>query len=369
MSSGWSRVRIFSPGGLMLDEIDVPTVRSWVLNAQSTAPGRCNFTVPIYDALSGGFNPKCTASNFQYGNLVLIEHMPSVNADGTTNGLLPPWCGLMLAPQSWEYGKLAVTAYSIEWLLNYRPLPLGSVDTNTTGMVNTILTDANNLVTNLFGGGMLVQPGAIDVSKNAGVELTFSGSAYDTLQTLARYANSDWDVTAQLSANNQLQLFLNWYAQKGINSPYVVSNNNLQSTTQLYTEQGEFYNTVLAYTDAATEGARTFTVGQNAVGFAKNGLLAKVMSFPGTAGMASSALQNVATSWLNQYAQPTKTFAPTILDVDQVFSYCVTGNTMYIQNDTVGFSQGGIGINGKIRLTAIEYSDLTNSCRLAGVLQ
>src|SRR5260221_1583380 len=113
MAAGYSRVQVFDPKGHIIAELDrAATVRSWALDDV----GRCDFTVSTRD-------PQATPQNLNYGNFVLVSHKPSVNADGTLNGQLPPWVGMILAPQEWEYGKVKVTAYGAENLLFYRPMP------------------------------------------------------------------------------------------------------------------------------------------------------------------------------------------------------------------------------------------------------
>lgn len=367
MAAGWSRIRIFNPLGLLINEIDLPTQRSWVLNSQTNGVGRCQFTVNVYDAASSnGKNPKCNISNFAYGNLILIEHKPSVNADGSTNGLLPPWVGIIQPPQSWSYGKVSITAYSAEWVLYYRPMGLLQTSGKPGTMVATILNYANNWINNV-GPGIAVQPGIIDTG-GTNVRYTFKLDGYSEMQNLSRLCSFDWDITPQVSTGGQLQLFLNWYQHKGIDSGSVISNLNMQNTNPLYSEQGQFFNVILGYTDAVSSGVRQQAISKNADSINANGILATKVVFPGTAGVAQDVLQSMTDAYLAQHQIPTRTFAPTLLDFGNTFSYCECGNTMIVQNDTVGFGPDGIGINSNVRITAVEYDDLLNSCRLAGVL-
>lgn len=358
----WSRVRLFNPYGIMLDEIDVATTRSWALDGI----GRCQFSVPIYDnASGGGFNPKLTLANFQWGNFILIEHKPSVNADGTQNGLLPPWVGIILPPRIWSYGKVNITAYSAEQALAYRPMPNDGIRGVPGGIYGVILDIANKW------GGIQFQRGAIDLSGNANL-IDIRTTALDHIQQYSKQVGYDWDISPLLGNNNQLTLQGNWYKKKGIETGLVLSNHNLELSDPLLSEQGTFYNTVNGSNDATTSAIRIEATAQNAVSVGESGPLVIKTVFSNTQGMAQDVIQSMTDAFLANLANnPTfvRTFAPTVLDVDNVFSFCATGNIFSIQNDTVGFSNGGIGFNGTARVTAVEYSDLSNTCKLAVTLQ
>lgn len=367
--AGWSRIRIFNPLGNLIDELEYPTRRSWVLNSQTSAVGRCEFTVNTYDAASGGYNPKLTLANFSYGNLVLVEHRPSVNADGSTNGLLPPWVGVLLPPQTWEYGKVKFTAYSVERLLAFRPLYNvdANVDGHAGGHFSRILKISNQWAS--IYGGIAIQSGNVDLSGGALI-FNYGNTAYPVIQYIANYSHCDWDVTPQVSASNQLQLFGNWYPAggKGVNSGVVLSNYNTILTSPLYTEQGDFYNGVYAQSDAQTNGTRVVATSVDQTSIAQSGILAGYQVFRGTSGAAQPVIQALADAYVAQNKTPVRTFAPTLLDVDNAFSFAAIGNTFLIQNDTVGFYNGGIGVSGPAKVTAAEYDELSNSVKMAVAL-
>src|SRR5512144_1026498 len=113
-----SKITIFDHFLHPLDElIGIPaTPRNWVLNGY----GRCEFSLSTAD-------PKCTLRNFQFGNLIHIEHIPSVDENGVTTGKLPGWTGIILPPQTWDLGVAHITAYGIEVLLKLRAMPYTTV--------------------------------------------------------------------------------------------------------------------------------------------------------------------------------------------------------------------------------------------------
>lgn len=366
MADGWSRLRIFNPQGYLLTEYDAPTKRSWVLNDV----GRCEFAIPVYDAFAGGFNPKLTAINFAYGNLVLVDHKPSVNSDGTTNGVLPQWVGVILPPQTWDYGKVQFTAYSAEQILLYRPLFIEYVTGCPGGIFRTIL-EFSNRYARFAGGGIQIQYGNIDLS-GSDIPISTQTTALQQIQAYAQATGYDWDITPQVNQGNQLVLYANWYKKKGIDSGQVMSNTNLLNASPMYTEQGQLYNAVLGFNSAKTPGTRTQAISSNVAGISANGVLGLPHVFPGTDAAAQPVIQTMTDAYLANQSTINfiRTFAPTVLDVGNAFSFCATGNTWLVQNDWAGFnSRGGIGVNGSIRITAVEYNDMTNQCSMAGALQ
>lgn len=362
----FSRVRIFNPLGYLIDEIQTATVRSWVLNSQTTVQGRCDFSVPIYG--QDGYNPKTAFNNFKPNNLVLIEHQPTTNADDTQNGLLPPWVGVISPLQNWEYGKLSITVDSAEKILSYRPLgywfyasaPAG-------GIVADILRFANGWP-NLYGPGIQIFPGNIDTSSKH-IKYELKVDSLSEIQTLSKLSGYDWELVPQLASGNRLQLYLNWVPVKGIAPGVVISNKNMQNSSPILTQQGEFYNVLLAYSTSWTQDNRVEATSVDQDSINQYGIRPHKEVFPNTDGASKDVMQALADAWLAQHKKPQQIFAPTLIDEGNLFSYCSCGNIFMVQNNTVGFQNGGIGLNGLLRVTAIEYDDIKNTCDIAGVFQ
>lgn len=354
----YSRVTIYDPRGYLIGELDVPTKRSWVLNGV----GRCTFTVPTFDPITGGNNPKCTFDMLTYGRFVLVEHQPTQNADGTHNGLLPPWVGIIIPQQSWGYGKVAITAESAEQVLFYRPMGNLYLDMPPGGLFRKILEFANSY------GGIQIQPGIIDMS-GVNTSLTLRVTALEEIQNLAKYSGFEWDITPVITANNQLILQGNWYKKKGVPSGRILNNANLQLTDGIYTEQGKVYNYAYASNEGTTPQTRVVAFSKDDTSNSQHGVFAGKTVVPSSQGSAQDVMQAAADTLLASSKNPTRTFAPTLLDVDQAFSFAAVGNTWMIENNYVGFQNGGIGLNGEIRITAVEYDDLTNTAKMVGLLQ
>lgn len=359
----WSRVRIFNPYGIMLDEIDVPTVRSWVLDGV----GRCQFTVPVFSADADGsrFNAKVTKVNFQFGNFILIDHKPSQNADNSFNGLLPPWVGMIVPPRQWSYGRLKVTALSAEQVLAFRPMPNYYQPGTPGGVYGSMLDYANRW------GGIQLQRGNIDYG-GRNYPLALKLSVLEHLRDYSKWTGNDWDITPAIGSNNQLVLQGNWYQKKGIETGLTMSNLNLQLADPLFSEDGTFYNEVYGSNDGTTNETRIAATSLNQTSIGESGPLVVKVVFPNSQGVAQDVMQSMTDNYMANLANNStfvRTFAPTILDVDNAYSFCNTGNIWRVENDYVGFNDGGIGINGTFRITAMEYNDLTNVVRVTGALQ
>lgn len=368
MPAGYSRIRIFSPLGYQLAEVDAMTRRGWVLNE----PGRCEFTLPIYDAFAGGFNAKMNGGTFAFGNYVLIDHKPSVNADGSSNGVLPQWVGILATPRQWAYGKITFTALSAEYVLQLRATPTDYIAQGSPGQIFAqIITWANDQSYN--PGGYPIRLGAIDLSGPVAAQV-MKVSCLEEVRTLYKANGYDWDIQPSLDANNRLSLIANWYQRKGVQVFRYFTNLNMMSADPILTEQGQWYNTIRSYSEASSTGNRNFTLVQDAASLAANGLANLNQVWPGTDGAVSAVgtqvVYNKGLAFITANKKPVTTFVPAILDSGNDFSYLNIGNFWFIQTDIAGFlPNGSIGTNGLARITAMEYQELYNRAVVAAVVQ
>jgi hypothetical protein len=356
----YSRVRIFDQNGFMVDEIDVATTRSWVLNGV----GRCQFLLNVYDPQTGAVNRACNLADIGYGRFILVEHSPTINFDGTFNGILPPWVGIILPPLEMSYGKVRVTAYSAEQVLWYRPMPypFQTISGKAGAVFQQILGFCNNL------GGIPIAPGHIDLSKGDHSR-TLNLSGLEESQSLAKAAAMDFCVTPSIDINGRLSLIGNWYAKKGVDTNHVLDNTNLEAGDPLYTEQGQIVNWAFGFSEANTTNTRAKGVSVDNASVSACGPLARNVVFTGTKGSTDSVIQGLTDNFLSVSKNPLRTFAPKVQDVGDAFSFMDTGNTWIVNSDIVGLSNGGLGLSGLIRITAMEYDDLGNSVSFAGAIQ
>lgn len=342
-----SKIMMFDKYMRPLDELNAAvTPRSWVLNDV----GRAEFSLSLSD-------PKCKEVNIQYGNLVLIQHVPSKDAAGNEKGRLPDWVGIILPKRDWDLGVVHVTAFSAESVLAFRPMPFTRIEGSPATMFKQILQYANDLPS-----GIKVQPGMID-DLPVILQDDLRISAHEHLKTVAQKARMDWDVTAELDDNGSLVLYANLYTVKGVNTLQGLDSANTELRSPLLSEQGVPFNYVVGYSHAFTETDRTRGEGINQASLDDYGLLGMNEVFLGLhdAGSVVTAANNRAIS----SGRPQKIIQRTALDSFALFDFLDVGNTLSVHDDNVGFSpDGGFGLHADVTVISLDYNDLTNKCPL-----
>lgn len=342
-----SRLSLFDHHCLPLTEIKAPTTpRSWVLDGY----GRCEFSVSTAD-------PKCTEANLQYGNLIYIEHIPSKDEGGVTHGQLPAWVGMILPPRKWDLGVLNVVAYSAEAILAYRAMPFQSIKGTPATLFKGIIEFANKAAGNIpFHLGVVE-----DKAAQLGADLRLS--AYDHIQTIAKTAGMNWNVTAEIDTKGRLQLYANLYKAKGTDTGLILTNTNSELENPLLTEQGSPSNEVFGYTQANTPQSRQYARGAHQAAIDDYGPLQANQTFMGlrdAAGVAAAAQQLAGAR-----GRPVKLVHRVALDRAQTLSALDTGNRVTVKDANAGFSpNGGFGFEVTARILSLDYNDLSNKCPL-----
>jgi hypothetical protein len=343
-----SILRVFDKFCKPLAFLEVPTTtRGWVLNGYGTA----DFTISTAD-------PKCTETNLQYGNLIHVEHIPSADGQGNTNGKLPDWVGIILPDRDWDDGMIHVKAYSAEAILTFRPMPFVHVSGTPANVFRTILGHANALK----GNTIRIQPGYID-----DLPLTFANdlrlSAYDEIQKLVSDTGMDWNVTSEIDGRGGLQLYANLYARKGQDVSLTLTNINTELTGSLLREQGTPYNYVYGYAQSPTKEGRYMVEAIHQDALDDYGLFAINQTFTGKHDVIS--VQNAAQAQADGRGRPVKLTKRIVLDKGDAFSHLDTGNVIGIKDTRVGFKPGGgFGFEAQARILSLDYNDLSDKCPL-----
>lgn len=346
-----STFRIYDHFTHQLAQLDASTTpRSWVLNGY----GKAEFSVGttyLYDR----FYPK-EETILQYGNLVFVEHVPSVDAAGTTNGKLPDWVGIILPDRTWSQGVVNLTAYSAEAILTFRPMPLTKISGTPATMFKQMLNMAQ-AVTN----DIVIQPGVIEEGEGTYSD-SLATSAYDHIKKLCQRANMNWDVTAEMDTKGRLQLYANLYRFKGSDTGLELTSDNVENSSPLLTEQGTPYNVICGYSSASTKESRYYAQGRNQASIDKYGVLATNNVFSGITD--PTALQAAAQAMADA-SPPVKMVRRVALDVRQTFSSIAAGNIVTVKDTNAGFKPGGgFGFETSARILSLDYNDLTNKAPL-----
>ena len=326
--------------------------RGWVLNGY----GKGSFTIETTD-------PDCTIDNLQFGNLVHVVHVATPGATG--NGILPTWTGIILPPQDWDKGKIKITVYGAEAILDFRAMPYVKVDNTPASVFTQLLTLAHKQSTNI-----IIQPGRIqDIKTNYTDKLKLSALAH--IKKLSDTNQMDWDVIGSVSlarlnagGTSDLQLFANLYDNKGSNPPFTLTEKNTEMSSPYLSIQGTPSNIVHGYSQAQTPATRWGFIGINQAAVDDYGPLELNKVFVGLDDQAS--VKSAAQAWATNNGRPTMRVGRKILNIDNNFDYLDIGNTLQIKERAgIGFlPDGTFGLDGSIRIIAMDYSDVTDSVKI-----
>lgn len=341
-------ITIYDRYGKWLDDLpnSVTSIRTWVLNDFGRA-----------DCIIATSDPHFIPSNFQLGNLIRIQHIPSVEADGTTGrGQLPDWFGVIQLPSFWNEaaGSYQFTAYTGEFILKYRAMPFVAAQGTQAALYRQMLGYANT------SKGTIIQPGTIEDDK-AVVALNLSQSFYDHMKDLVTTAAADWDVAGNVDANGKLSLSANLYNQKGHYTGQALSAGlNVQMKDRILTEQGELVNHVFGYGSSFQAGLKPKGDVASDASIEQYGEWSINTVFGSqTGGIEHSTYLQVLSTM-----QPQVVITPTALDVGLTFQYLEAGNIWDVALPDVGFYDGVVGFNGRARILSVKYDDLANTAEL-----
>ena len=333
----------------LIDFSNIPTTpRSWILNGY----GKAEFSI--------GFDPTLPQSSqllqeryFQFGNLIHIEHIPSKNVSGNNNGKLPDWTGIILPNRDWDIGVCHITAYAAEAILAFRAMPYLSVQGTPKNvirqMINIVHERANNIV---------FQPGVLD-----DIPLTFPDNlrtnAYDHIQKLVKNSNLDWDVTGSINPNGRLELFINLYRRKGIDTSLEFTNINSELGSPLLSEQGTPTNQVFGYSQAQTKQSRYSSEAIHQSSFDDYGPLQLNQVYVGVQDQAGT--DNATKVRAEQRGRPMKRVSRNAIDINNTYDYLNVGNTVSVRDTNSGFNpNGGYGFDARVKILSMSYNDLSD---------
>lgn len=340
-----SRITIFTHDGYPVAELTGATTRSWLLNGI----GRCQVRLATFT------DANCRREIVQYGNFMYVEHLATTDETGTRRGTLPPWIGIIMPPQEWDYGLLTLTAYSAEQLLLARPMPFVPAVGSAGAIAQNIIQYCKNF------GGFPILPGAIYAdSPTSTVNLRLS--AMEELANLSQSYAQDFDVTPLIGSDHKLNLLLNWYSQKGIVQGGALAegyNGNMKYPR--LTEQGTLINVTEGYNISSDPSTRIHSEAIDADSQSDYGKLGQNQTFSVN---GQDAIQAAAISYNNLHSRPSITLELTALDNEKTFDGLITGNIWNVSLKSVGFYSGQIGFQAPARITGIEYDDFANEAKL-----
>src|SRR5258706_969935 len=327
-----SRIRLFDHFMQPIQGADFSnlptTTRGWVLNGY----GSCDIAIG-YDPSHPQSEQIAQERYWQIGNLIHIEHIPTIDANGNMNGQIPNWTGIILLQRDWDRGILHVKAYSAEAILAMRAMPYLSVKGTPRTIFSQILQYAHAKACNI-----IIQPGQLDDTT-----LTFSDNlrtnAYDHIKKLINDAQMDWSITGSINDKGTLDLFANLYSRKGIETSQSLNNNNTELSGTLLSEQGTISNQIFVYSQAQTPGSRYAKEIINQDSINDYGPLQLNQVFMGRQDPTS--VQNATQSRADNRSRPVKMIKRNVLDLRNIFDFLDTGNIVIVKDTSVGFHPNG----------------------------
>jgi hypothetical protein len=318
--------------------------------------GKFEFSIG-YDPTQSQSSQLLQERYFQFGNLIHIEHIPQVDKDGNKKGTLPSWTGIILPEQKWDDGVCHMTAYSAESILIFRAMPYISVK----GTPKTVIQQMINIV-HERAKNIIFQPGILD-----DLPLTFPDdlrtNAYDHIQKLVKNAQMDWDITGDINSNGNLDLFINLYNQKGIDTNLELTNVNTELESPLLSIQGTPSNQVYGYSQAQTANSRYNAEVINQAAYDDYGPLQLNQVYVGIHDPAGTYLATKTRA--EERGRPVMRLGRTALDIYNTFDYLNIGNIVNVKDARVGFNpNGGYGFEKEMRILSMSYNDLSNKVPL-----
>jgi len=356
-----SRVRVFTPSGQPIGELDVATDRQAVLPQQPSNVGDCKFNISTSDS-------KCTLQYLNPGNLVLVEHIPWADNYGNAGGTLPPWVGVIDLPMNGKYGEIEVEAYSAEKILQWRTLP--SKDLKGTGgqIVSEILNIANQAVSKA-GYGTVILPGSIYTGGASRTE-TMGNSAFEIIRRIGAETGCDWMIVPAVDPiTGALSLSLNFYnGNAGVFQNFVFEEgtNLKKDLSNSWSWQDNIWNDVFSSAKAVTDNSRIANAGDEQLDAVSVGQYGVRQTSNITSGNSSKGgATETAITYLEQQKQGIVTLTPTAVNFAGTFSNIALGNTCYLNTESYGFTAGGLGYrNTLVKIVGWGYNDAAGEAPL-----
>jgi hypothetical protein len=272
----------------------------------------------------------------------------------TKGGKLPDWTGIILPNRDWDNGVGHITAYSAEAILAFRAMPYVKVKGTPKSVFTEILDHAHERARNI-----IIQPGTLDDSP-INVPDDLKTNAYDHILKMIESTGMDWNVTGEIDEKNNLQLFANLYARKGIKTKLTLNSSNTELQGPLLSEQGTPSNQVFGYSQASTAESRFGPLeGIHQAAFDDYGALQLNQVFIGKHDPAS--VTRAAQMRANERGRPVKMIKRIALDNKKTFDFLDVGNTATVKDKRVGFHpNGGYGFESQVRIVSMDYNDMSN---------
>ena len=329
-----SRIQIFNRDGYHLTDIAADADRSWLIGKY----GRCSFTLPV-------ISPKCREYYLGFGNYVLIEH-PS----------LPAWGGMIDTPRKWGNNKVEVTAYTPEYILNYRLSGYDNLKITPGSMFVKAIDIANKVDdTRLFRGGPIDETGT-----PISFELRMD-NLYEFIKDKIGGAGYEWIIKPRVDGNRLLfeaSLYEKFVQTLDFS---LVDGVNIELNNDALVEDGLIYSIMNGIGKAPSWGQRRKYRAEDAESGSRYGYREGKVDVDKN---GVSAVQEYAEKQLKKDKQPKRKFDLSAIDKSDTFKYLNLGNVLHVNMSVCGFIGDTIGAVADIRITGMSYLENKGVVRL-----
>jgi len=333
-----STIRLFDKTGVPLQggEIDALVDRSWVLNGI----GQANITIAKTDA-------SCTDTILRFGNRILIQEDD-----------MGMWGGIVLPPRNWTADGVTFTAYTIEKLLDLRYPSAVSYTGYAGDIFEDLITSANTTEDTLIAFGTSYAGG------ESWTEET-TDTVYKALAAITKRTGQDWEIEPSINSVGNVAWSSYWKSSRGEDlSANVVLEEGTHfkiATGPLLSEQGPIYNSIkLVKYDGV--GVTTTATADDDDSMAVYGTLQGIFNETVPTGYTA---QTYCDYLLSVYKEPRKTFKLSVInDEEDTLKNIRLGNTITVLLVTYGFTGNGLGLETRVRITAMEADERDSTLTL-----
>jgi hypothetical protein len=316
---------MFDKSGFAIGEVVATIDRQWVLNRY----GEAKFEVSISQV-------EAKPNVFEKGNFILLRE------DG-----LPDWAGYVDTPEPWGNGKVALTCYSAERLLELRP---GVVDT-LYGTGGSIFVRAIEMANSW--GDTLIRPGSIYKGGTSREEsFAPSNQIYDDILRIANRSGNDWDITPDFR-NGKLTLLGNWYETKRRVIDFALTEGvNMEAKDGTLEYEGPIWNYVYAFGNAATWASREAVEVWDDDSIHRYGLKATGL---GVESNEEATIRAHAEAYLAYYKDPRRRLDVTVTNLNGTFGWLRIGNVPDVELIRQGLEDGEVGFTAAMEIGEMTY--------------
>jgi hypothetical protein len=315
------RVRLFDRFGMQIDEIRATVERAWGLNTQTSG----SFRVSYADA-------KCTPSNLEYGNWVLVE-----NSDG-----LPDWVGMIDLREPGRDG-VKITAFSPEVVFDYRIGPRSQTLAGSPGSVFAQMIDyINAQEETVLQAGNIESSGSLEETLNP-VALS------DDLNRIVERSGQGYRWRPDVDLG-QLTIYGDWYADMTLDTGLILHDGyNIGGLSPI--RESPPVSHVLAYGNGSLWSNRLIAEAQDLESRDRYGL--RQVSFnvqtPSMETLTAAAQQK-----LNMSHHPAPAFSLNIANVGDTFKKIAPGVQAVMVRIVAG-SFFGVDLTDQVKILNMHY--------------